>query len=73
MLERFLYPRVETALEEFPVVGLLGPRQVGKTTLAQEIAERRGARALPRPITTRSPCSVSEARVPRTPYVVRYR
>lgn len=43
MLERSLRPRVEAALEEFPVVGLLGPRQVGKTTLAQAIAERRGA------------------------------
>jgi hypothetical protein len=43
MIERSLHPRVETALEEFPVVGLLGPRQVGKTTLAQAIAERRGA------------------------------
>lgn len=43
MIERSLHPRVETALQEFPVVGLLGPRQVGKTTLALEIAERRGA------------------------------
>lgn len=25
--------------EEFPAVGVLGPRQVGKTTLAEEIAE----------------------------------
>ncbi len=30
------------ALEQFPVVGLLGPRQVGKTTLAHAIAEMRG-------------------------------
>lgn len=43
MLERSLLSRVETALEEFPVVGLLGPRQVGKTTLARELADRRGA------------------------------
>jgi uncharacterized protein len=43
MIERAIRARVETALEEFPVVGLLGPRQVGKTTLAQEIAAGRGA------------------------------
>jgi len=43
MIERSLRPRVEAALEEFPVVAILGPRQVGKTTLAQEIAARRGA------------------------------
>ena len=43
MLERALHARVETALRELPVVGLLGPRQVGKTTLALEIAARRGA------------------------------
>lgn len=35
--------RLEAALVEFPVVGLLGPRQVGKTTLAHMIADRRGA------------------------------
>ncbi len=43
MIERLARAHVETVLGEFPVVGLLGPRQVGKTTLAQEIAERRGA------------------------------
>ena len=43
MIERSIRARVETALGEFPVVGLLGPRQVGKTTLAQEIAEGLGA------------------------------
>lgn len=42
MIERSVVTRVETALEEFPVVGLLGPRQVGKTTLAEQVAARRG-------------------------------
>lgn len=32
---------VEEKLADFPVVGLLGPRQIGKTTLAQEIASKR--------------------------------
>lgn len=35
--------RVEELLEQFPAVALLGPRQVGKTTLALAIAERTGA------------------------------
>ena len=34
---------VERELSRFPVVLLLGPRQCGKTTLAREIAEMRGA------------------------------
>ena len=32
---------VESRLEQFPVVGLLGARQVGKTTLARQLLERR--------------------------------
>lgn len=32
---------VESLLEQFPVVGLLGARQVGKTTLARQLLERR--------------------------------
>ena len=35
--------QVRELLEEFPVVGLLGPRQVGKTTLARDIASERAA------------------------------
>jgi predicted AAA+ superfamily ATPase len=35
--------RVERLLREWPVVALLGARQVGKTTLAREIAARKGA------------------------------
>ncbi len=44
MLNRRLYPIIEHALGQFPAVGLLGPRQAGKTTLARAItAERAGS------------------------------
>ena len=39
MIPRRLAPRVRQRLAEFPAVGLLGPRQVGKSTLAQTIAQ----------------------------------
>ncbi|MCC6309705.1 MAG: ATP-binding protein [Trueperaceae bacterium] len=39
-VQRRLQLTVEKALARFPVVALLGPRQVGKTTLAAAIAER---------------------------------
>jgi uncharacterized protein len=44
MIRRALQAQVERALTRHPVVGLLGPRQVGKTTLAKEVAAhaRRG-------------------------------
>lgn len=42
MLSRRLRPIIEAALEQLPGVVLLGPRQVGKTTLAKSIAARRG-------------------------------
>jgi predicted AAA+ superfamily ATPase len=35
--------RLQGLLEEFPVVGVLGARQVGKTTLAQQLGEQLGA------------------------------
>ena len=38
MILREAQAEVVTLLQEFPAVGLLGPRQVGKTTLAEEIA-----------------------------------
>ncbi len=38
--------RIRTALEQFPAVALLGPRQVGKTTLALDLAEEMGEQAL---------------------------
>ncbi|MCC6765862.1 MAG: ATP-binding protein [Deltaproteobacteria bacterium] len=43
MLSRRLLPDLTAALAEFPAVALLGPRQVGKTTLALEIAKERPA------------------------------
>ena len=39
MIKRSLYNKIYNALESMPVVALLGPRQVGKTTLALEISE----------------------------------
>lgn len=43
MIERGAYRRVIEALDRQAAVGLIGPRQVGKTTLALEIGERRDA------------------------------
>ena len=39
MLHRFLAEKLHQALENMPVVAILGPRQVGKTTLALAIAK----------------------------------
>ena len=39
MLERTALIQLEASLDVFPVVALLGPRQVGKTTLAHAVAE----------------------------------
>jgi len=41
MIERRIKNRLIYLLEHYPAVGLLGPRQVGKTTLALEIAQGR--------------------------------
>jgi uncharacterized protein len=41
MIERRLTARLTYLLDHYPAVALLGPRQVGKTTLAQEIAGQR--------------------------------
>jgi len=41
MIPRHLEAAVDRALRSFPVVALLGPRQVGKTTLALALAESR--------------------------------
>jgi uncharacterized protein len=38
MTKRYAQITIEQLLQEFPVVALLGPRQVGKTTLAQQVA-----------------------------------
>nr|MBV6629313.1 ATP-binding protein [Oceanococcus sp. HetDA_MAG_MS8] len=41
MIERNLRQQIDVALSESPAVAILGPRQVGKTTLARRIAESR--------------------------------
>ena len=41
MIERHLKPRLLEAIEQSPAVALLGPRQVGKTTLALEVGDTR--------------------------------
>lgn len=43
MISRRIFPDLLAALAEAPAVALLGPRQVGKTTLALELAESRPA------------------------------
>ncbi len=43
MITRHITPIVEEALDRQAVVALIGPRQVGKTTLALAIGERRNA------------------------------
>lgn len=46
LIPRSIAPVVRQRLEEAPAVVLLGPRQVGKTTLARQVAEERGDAAL---------------------------
>ena len=46
MLQRTLQPRIARLLDQFPAVAILGPRQVGKTTLALSLAETLGESAL---------------------------
>lgn len=41
MITRRLRPHIEDRLKQMPAVVLLGPRQVGKTTLARNIASRK--------------------------------
>jgi len=43
MIERRLTSHLQLLLEQIPAVALLGPRQVGKTTLALTIAEKQGS------------------------------
>lgn len=43
MLNRLLYTKLLDALVQSPAVALLGPRQVGKTTLALEVGKNRDA------------------------------
>lgn len=46
MITRIVSKNIEELLDEFPAVGILGPRQVGKTTLAESIAEASGRESL---------------------------
>lgn len=46
MIKRALYPNLVNAIENNPAVALLGPRQVGKTTLALEAGRRFNAHYL---------------------------
>jgi len=43
MFDRFLYSQLSDAIAHSPAVALLGPRQVGKTTLAMQVGEREHA------------------------------
>ena len=42
MIERNLYANLLETLDNFPAVALLGPRQAGKTTLAQTVGDAAG-------------------------------
>jgi predicted AAA+ superfamily ATPase len=44
--KRTLEPKIEQSLRHFPAVALMGPRQVGKTTLALSLAESRNQQAV---------------------------
>lgn len=43
LIKRRIADRLRTLLDESPAVALLGPRQVGKTTLAQDLGEGRAS------------------------------
>ncbi|MFN0174067.1 MAG: AAA family ATPase [Saprospiraceae bacterium] len=40
MIPRLITDELRSLLQRFPAVGLIGPRQVGKTTLAKSLAPR---------------------------------
>ena len=40
MIERFIFEELIELLQEFPAISLVGPRQVGKTTLAKRIGQQ---------------------------------
>ncbi len=46
LFERHIKPQVDAALSDTPVVVVVGPRQCGKSTLAELIARERGAHQL---------------------------
>jgi len=39
MIQREIQGRIKEIMQQFPAVGILGPRQIGKTTLALQLAE----------------------------------
>ena len=43
MIDRKLKPKIQALLDKAPAVVLMGPRQVGKTTLARDIAQARNS------------------------------
>ena len=43
MIARKLKPKLQALLDKVPAVVLMGPRQVGKTTLAYDIAQARNS------------------------------
>ncbi len=45
-ITRNLYASLQDSLQTFPVVGLVGPRQVGKTSMARALAAQLGAGAV---------------------------
>ncbi len=46
LFPRSIKPQIDAALDDTPVVVIVGPRQCGKSTLAEVIARERGARLL---------------------------
>jgi uncharacterized protein len=46
MITRKLFPIIKNSLNSFPVIGLIGSRQTGKTTLARHILQHRGDSAV---------------------------
>ncbi|MCH2180320.1 MAG: AAA family ATPase [Mariniblastus sp.] len=43
MIDRGIYKKLQSQLSKAPAVALLGPRQVGKTTLAKQVAASRSS------------------------------
>jgi len=60
MIDRRLAPRLEQLLAEFPAVALLGPRQVGKTTLARTLRAARRERPSPDYLDLESPADLQK-------------
>ena len=44
MIPRRIYKEIKDSLGFFPIVAIIGPRQVGKTTLAKQIISKSGSR-----------------------------